>query len=145
MDVPRVGCKSTTGRLPRYSTSNAAGADIAAALGEDLRISPGERAAVPTGLYLELPAGYEGQVRPRSGLALKYGLTVLNSPGTIDSDYRGEVRVILVNLGSEPYVVRDGERIAQLVVAPVSRAEFVPKEELAESDRGSGGFGSTGD
>jgi dUTP pyrophosphatase len=144
MDVPRVGCRSITGRLPQYSTSASAGADVSAALEEDLVVQPGERAAVPTGLYLELPAGYEAQVRPRSGLALKHGLTVINSPGTIDADYRGEVRVILVNLGSEQYVVRDGDRIAQLVVAPVSRAEFLPQEQLGDTGRGSGGFGSTG-
>jgi dUTP pyrophosphatase len=130
--------------MPVYSTEDAAGADVAAALDEDLPILPGARVAVPTGLYLELPPGYEGQVRPRSGLALKHGLTVLNSPGTIDADYRGEVRVVLVNLGSETYVVRDGERIAQLVIAPVSRAEFVPRGQLPDSGRGSGGFGSTG-
>jgi dUTP pyrophosphatase len=144
MDVPQVGCKSTTGRLPSYSTSDAAGADIAAALEEDLVIPPGERAAVPTGLYLELPAGYEAQVRPRSGLALKHGLTVLNSPGTIDADYRGEIRVILVNLGAEQHVVQDGDRIAQLVIAPVCRAAFVVQGRLGESERGSRGFGSTG-
>jgi dUTP pyrophosphatase len=119
--------------------------DLLADLDGELTLSPLGRAAVPTGLILELPEGYEGQVRPRSGLALKSGLTCLNSPGTIDSDYRGEVRVILVNLSQEPVTLRRGDRIAQLVLSPVSRAEWVPVEgELSATPRGQGGFGSTG-
>lgn len=130
--------------LPEAATAGSAGADLRAAVGEDLVLAPGARALVPTGLVLELPEGYEGQVRPRSGLALRHGLTLLNSPGTIDSDYRGEVQVIVANLGQAPFVVRRGERIAQLVVARVERAEFVEVEELSPSARGGGGFGSSG-
>ena len=132
--------------LPAYETDGAAGLDLRAAVPEDrpLILPPGRRAAVPTGLVLELPDGHEGQVRPRSGLALKHGITCLNTPGTIDSDYRGEVKVILANLGSEPFEVKRGERIAQLVPAPVLRAHFTEVHELAETARGSGGFGSTG-
>ena len=132
--------------LPAYETDGAAGLDLRAAVPEDrpLILPPGRRAAVPTGLVLELPDGHEGQVRPRSGLALKHGITCLNTPGTIDSDYRGEVKVILANLGSEPFEVKRGERIAQLVPAPVLRAHFTEVHELAETERGSGGFGSTG-
>jgi dUTP pyrophosphatase len=107
-------------------------------------LAPGERALVPTGLVLEIPLGWEGQVRPRSGLALRHGVTLLNSPGTIDSDYRGEVGVVLVNLGAAPFTVRRGDRIAQLVVAPVAVARFAPAEELGDTTRGDGGFGSTG-
>lgn len=131
--------------LPAYHSDEAAGLDLAAAVGESetVTIAPGARALIPTGLTLELPAGFEAQVRPRSGLALKHGVTVLNSPGTIDSDYRGEVSVILINLGDAPFPVRRGERIAQLVVAPVTRAELVPAEALGATRRGSGGFGST--
>ncbi|WP_333794730.1 dUTP diphosphatase [Hyphomicrobium sp.] len=131
--------------LPAYHSEEAAGLDLAAAVGADepVTIAPGARALIPTGLTLELPAGFEAQVRPRSGLALKHGITVLNSPGTIDSDYRGEVSVILINLGDAPFAVRRGERIAQLVVAPVTRAELVPAEALGATRRGSGGFGST--
>ena len=128
--------------LPRYASEDAAGLDIAAA--EDLTLEPGQRHAVATGFAVEIPRGYEVQVRPRSGLAIKHGITCLNTPGTIDSDYRGEVKVILVNLGQEPFEVRRGERIAQLVPAPVLRADFVEVGELAETARGSGGFGSTG-
>ncbi len=130
--------------LPTYTTAQAAGADLCAAVAEPLTVAPGERVPVPTGLVLELPAGYEGQVRPRSGLALVSGLTVVNAPGTIDADYRGEVKVLLVNLGVEPVTVTRGQRIAQLVVAPVTRALFTAAEELSESGRGAGGFGSTG-
>jgi dUTP pyrophosphatase len=122
----------------------AAGADVVAALHTDLVLEPGERALVPTGFALEVPVGFEVQVRPRSGLALKHGVTLLNSPGTIDSDYRGPVGVILVNLGREPYTVKRGDRIAQLILAPVSRAAFAEHAQLAQSERGSGGFGSTG-
>jgi dUTP pyrophosphatase len=130
--------------LPEYRSSGAAGADLRARLSSDLVISPGERAAVPTGLFLEIPEGWEAQVRTRSGLALEKGLVCLNSPGTIDSDYRGEVKVILANLGSDDYRVKDGARIAQLVFARCGRAAFIPVEGLAESDRGRKGFGSTG-
>lgn len=128
--------------LPRYASEDAAGLDVAAA--EDLTLEPGQRHAVATGFAIEIPRGYEVQVRPRSGLAIKHGITCLNTPGTIDSDYRGEVKVILVNLGQERFEVRRGERIAQLVPAPVLRADFVEAGELAETARGSGGFGSTG-
>ena len=130
--------------LPAYATDGAAGLDLRAAVADETTLAPGERAAVPTGLVVELPAGHEGQVRPRSGLALRHGLTVANAPGTIDADYRGEVRVLLVNLGSEPVTIRRGDRIAQLVVAPVTRVEVVESDELADSQRGTGGFGSTG-
>ena len=130
--------------LPTYATPGSAGVDLAAALEAPLVLSPGARAAVPTGIALALPAGYEAQVRPRSGLALRSGIAVLNSPGTIDADYRGEIRVILANLGGEPVTIARGERIAQLVVAPVSRVAFTAVEALPESIRGAGGFGSTG-
>lgn len=130
--------------LPAYQTAGAAGADVCACLVEPLVMAPGSMAIVPTGLSFEIPAGYEVQVRPRSGLAAKHGVTVLNSPGTIDSDYRGEVKVILVNLGLENFVVSHGDRIAQLVVAPVEQANFQPAESLSHTERGQGGFGSTG-
>ena len=130
--------------LPAYMSEHAAGADLCAALAEDLTLLPGARALVPTGFAIALPAGYEAQVRPRSGLALRNGVTCLNSPGTIDADYRGPLCVILANLGSEPFVVRRGDRIAQLVVAPVSRASFDVVESLPETQRAHGGFGSTG-
>lgn len=130
--------------LPAYMTTGAAGADVVAAVASDLVLAPGARALVPTGFALEIPEGYEVQVRPRSGLAHKHGVTLLNTPGTIDSDYRGPVGVILVNLGDEPFVVRRGERIAQLVVAPVVQAAFGEVAALRVSVRGNGGFGSTG-
>jgi len=130
--------------LPGYKTAGAAGADLCAAVEDDLIIEPGKRVAVPTGLTVEIPGGFEGQVRPRSGLAIRHGLTVVNAPGTIDSDYRGELKVLMVNLGSEPATVARGERIAQLVIAPVTRAVFVESAELSSSERGDGGFGSTG-
>ena len=128
--------------LPKYATEDAAGLDIASA--EDLTLEPGARHAFATGFAIEIPPGYEVQVRPRSGLAIRHGITCLNTPGTIDSDYRGEVKVILINLGSEPFPVARGERIAQLVPAPVLRAHFSEETSLAETARGSGGFGSTG-
>ena len=128
--------------LPAYATEHAAGLDVVSA--EDLVLAPGERHAVATGLAIAIPHGYEVQVRPRSGLALKHGITCLNTPGTIDSDYRGEVKVILANLGSEPFEVRRGERIAQLVPAPVQRAAFREVDDLDSTERGAGGFGSTG-
>lgn len=130
--------------LPKYQSELAAGLDLLADLEAEVTLAPLERALVPTGLSLALPAGFEGQVRPRSGLAAKQGVTVLNSPGTIDADYRGEVQVILVNLGAEPFVVRRGERIAQLVVAPVTRVAVVEVEAVGGTRRGEGGFGSTG-
>jgi dUTP pyrophosphatase len=131
---------------PRQQTEGAAGVDLVAALppGETLSIEPGRRALVPTGLSIALPAGYEAQVRPRSGLAARHGVTVLNSPGTIDADYRGEIQVILINLGEAPFAIRRGDRIAQMVVAPVSAVEFNAVEMLDATKRGSGGFGSTG-
>lgn len=128
--------------LPVYASEGAAGLDITSA--EDLVLEPGMRHAVGTGFAIEIPPGFEVQVRPRSGLALKHGITCLNTPGTIDSDYRGEIKVILVNLGAEPFAVRRGERIAQLVPAPVLLAEVTEAEALGESARGAGGFGSTG-
>ena len=130
--------------LPSYATADAAGVDLAAAVAAPLTLAPGERRDVPTGIALALPAGWEGQVRPRSGLALRHGITVLNSPGTIDADYRGEIRVILANLGSAPVTIARGERIAQLVIAPVSRAEWQVVTDLPATGRGTGGFGSTG-
>jgi dUTP pyrophosphatase len=130
--------------LPEYETPGAAGMDIKACLDGDATIPPGGRLAVPTGLAFEIPASYEAQVRPRSGLAKKYGVTILNSPGTIDSDYRGEVSIILVNLGAEPWTVRHGDRIAQLVFAPLTQAALEETARLSDTERGSGGFGSTG-
>ena len=130
--------------VPSYSSAHASGADISALLTEDVTIPPGERATIPTGIRLQIPEGFEAQVRPRSGLAQRFGVTVLNSPGTIDADYRGEVRVILINLGSEPFTVCNGTRIAQMVFSPVIQAEFYPTESLSETERGEGGFGSTG-
>jgi dUTP pyrophosphatase len=131
---------------PAYQSADAAGVDLAAALGDgdDLIIAPGGRALVPCGFAMALPRGYEAQVRPRSGLAARYGVTVLNAPGTIDADYRGEVKVILVNHGEAPFTVRRGERIAQMVVAPVVQAQFAEEARLDETQRGGGGFGSTG-
>jgi dUTP pyrophosphatase len=128
--------------LPAYATEHSAGMDVVAA--ESLTLMPGSRHAVATGFAIAIPHGYEVQVRPRSGLALKYGITCLNTPGTIDSDYRGEVKIILANLGDQPFEVIRGERIAQLVPAPVVRARFTQKERLDDTDRGGGGFGSTG-
>lgn len=130
--------------LPSYATEHAAGMDLRANLEEPVTLKPLERTAIPTGLFLEIPAGYEAQVRPRSGLAFKNGITVLNSPGTIDADYRGEVKVILVNLSSQEFVVNDGERIAQMVIAKHEQAAWDEVQNLEESGRGAGGFGSTG-
>ena len=128
--------------LPAYATEHAAGMDVVAA--EDLTLAPGARHAVATGFAIAIPDGYEVQVRPRSGLALKHGITCLNTPGTIDADYRGEVKVILANLGTEPFAIRRGDRIAQFVPAPVQRARFTQVETLDDTARGTGGFGSTG-
>ncbi len=130
--------------LPSYETLASAGMDLRANLSSPITLQPMERALIPTGLFIELPIGYEAQVRPRSGLALKKGITCLNTPGTIDADYRGEIGVILANLSSEPFVVENGERIAQMIVAKHERAEWVEVEELSTTERGAGGFGSTG-
>ena len=132
--------------LPAYESAGAAGLDLRAALaeGEPLTLAPGQRMAVPTGVALQLPQGYEAQVRPRSGLALRHGVTVLNAPGTVDSDYRGEISAILVNLGQESFTIRRGDRIAQMIVAPVVQAKLREVEALDETARGAGGFGSTG-
>jgi dUTP pyrophosphatase len=132
--------------LPSYQSAHAAGLDLVAALpeGDPIELEPSDRALVPTGLVIELPDGYEAQVRPRSGLALKHGVTVLNSPGTIDADYRGEVRVLLINLGAETFLIQRGDRIAQLVVSPATRVEIIATEALGVTGRGEGGFGSTG-
>ncbi len=130
--------------LPAYATEHAAGMDLCAAVKEDVILAPGERKLIPTGLAIALPEGYEAQVRPRSGLALKNGLSVLNSPGTIDADYRGEVQVILANLGKEPFTITRGMRIAQMVVAAYARIAWQTVDKLPESERGEGGFGSTG-
>ena len=130
--------------LPAYATSLSAGMDIRANLTEPITLAPMQRCLVPTGLYIALPAGFEAQIRPRSGLALKKGITVLNSPGTIDADYRGEVCIILVNLSAEPFVIEDGERIAQMVIARHEQAVWQEAEGLDETERGAGGFGHTG-
>lgn len=130
--------------LPAYETEQSAGLDLAAAIDSPLSLAPGERAMVPTGLAIALPAGYEAQVRPRSGLAAKNGVTVLNTPGTVDADYRGEVKVILINLGDSPFEIERGMRIAQMVIAPVTQAAFTEVDALPETARGAGGFGSTG-
>ena len=132
--------------LPAYQTTHAAGLDLLAAVPADapLVLAPGKHSMVPTGLTIALPEGYEAQVRPRSGLAAKHGVTVLNAPGTVDADYRGEIAVLLINHGPEPFTIRRGERIAQMVIAPVARADFVSVTALSSTDRGAGGFGSTG-
>jgi dUTP pyrophosphatase len=132
--------------LPAYQSEHAAGLDLLAAIpeGSPLILSPGQRALVPTGVTIALPSGYEAQVRPRSGLATKHGITVLNAPGTVDADYRGEISVLLINHGEIPFPIRRGERIAQMVIASVARAELVPASSLSATKRGSGGFGSTG-
>lgn len=130
--------------LPAYASFGAAGMDIAAAVDADIVIAPGARHAVPTGLAMAVPEGHEVQIRPRSGLALRHGVTVANAPGTIDSDYRGEVRVVLINLGDSPVTITRGMRIAQMVLAPVTRAAVTPVDTLDDTDRGDGGFGSTG-
>lgn len=130
--------------LPEYQTPFSAGLDIRANLEESITVNPMSRAIIPTGLYVELPEGYEMQIRPRSGLAAKHGITVLNTPGTIDADYRGEIKVILANLSNEPFIIKNGERIAQMVVARYEQIEWQPTMQLNESERGAGGFGSTG-
>lgn len=130
--------------LPSYATLQSAGMDIRANLSEPVEIKPLERKLIPTGLYIALPDGYEAQMRPRSGLALKHGITLLNTPGTIDADYRGEIGVILANLSNEPFVVNDGERICQMIIASYQQVEWQPVEVLSETERGAGGFGHTG-
>jgi dUTP pyrophosphatase len=130
--------------LPSYATAQSAGMDLAAAISGDVVLAPGGRALIPAGFSVALPEGYEAQVRPRSGLALKHGVTVLNTPGTIDADYRGEVKVLLINLGSEPFTITRGMRIAQMVIARHERAEFVEQDSLSDTARGAGGHGSTG-
>jgi len=130
--------------LPAYATAQSAGLDLMAAVAAEVTLAPGARQLIPTGLAIALPAGFEAQVRPRSGLALKHGVTVLNSPGTIDADYRGEVQVLLINHGPAPFVIRRGDRIAQMVVAPVTQIAWNIVERLDETERGSGGYGSTG-
>ena len=130
--------------LPRYMTNGAAGMDLSADIVAPLELLPGKRALVPTGIAIEVPPGFEAQIRPRSGLALRHGVALLNSPGTIDSDYRGEIQVLMINLGDQPYTVRRGERIAQMIVAPVVRAELHAVDALADSRRGPGGWGHTG-
>jgi len=130
--------------LPSYETDHAAGMDVRAALDERVTIWPGNRALVPTGLKIELPVGYEAQIRPRSGLAIRDGITLVNSPGTIDADYRGEVKVIMINHGDQEFHINHGDRIAQMIIAPVTRVQMQAAEELNESERGEGGFGSTG-
>ncbi len=130
--------------LPQYETDHAAGMDVRAAVTEPVTLQPGERTLVPTGLRIALPPGFEAQIRPRSGLAIKHGLSLLNSPGTIDADYRGEIRIIIANFGQKPYTIERGDRIAQMIIAPVTRAEWDVVSELQDTKRGAGGFGSTG-
>ena len=130
--------------LPEYETPHAAGMDLRANIAAPITLNPLERALVPTGLFIELPVGYEAQIRPRSGLAIKHGISLVNAPGTIDSDYRGEIKAIVVNLSNAPFVISDGERICQMVVARHERVEWIETEQLAESVRGTGGFGHTG-
>jgi dUTP pyrophosphatase len=144
--VPKVLFRRlrASAHLPRYMTEGAAGMDLASASDVPITIAPGQRLGVPTGWAMELPVGHEAQVRPRSGLALRHGVTVVNAPGTIDSDYRGELIVLLVNLGQEAHVIAPGERVAQMVIAPVSRATIEEVTELSQSARGTGGFGHTG-
>lgn len=141
--VKRTNSRSTT-PLPVYMTSHSAGMDLYAELDHGMVLSPGCRALVPTGLAIALPDGYEAQIRPRSGLALKHGVTMLNSPGTIDADYRGEIGLIVINHGTEPFAINNGDRIAQMVIAPVIQAQLVEVGELDETARGEGGFGHTG-
>ena len=144
LKVKRLSAADADVPLPRYTSEEAAGLDLHAAVAEPVTLPPGGRAKIPTGLAMEIPPGHEGQVRPRSGLADKHGVTVLNAPGTIDSDFRGHVQVLLVNLGQEPFTIRRMERIAQLVIAPVARVSVAEVETLDATGRGSGGFGSSG-
>ena len=145
MNKIEVKCVAAKGAvIPSYKTEGAAGADVCALVTEPVTIASGSFAMIPTGLFFEIPQGYEIQVRPRSGLAAKNGVTVLNTPGTIDSDYRGEIKVILINLGASDFTVNSGDRIAQMVIAPVTQASFTLTDSLSETERGAGGFGSTG-
>lgn len=139
-----VKIRSLSGRIPEYETEGSAGMDIAAYLEENIIVEPGKRALVPTGLFIELPAGYEAQIRARSGLAIRKGIGLVNGIGTIDSDYRGEIKVPVINWGEEAFVIENGDRIAQMVIAEYVRAELVLSDELSETERGAGGFGSTG-
>ena len=144
-NIPVIYIKKKEGALlPKYESSGAAGMDIRAFITEEVAIPPMGRARIPTGLFLEIPPGFEAQIRPRSGLAARQGVTVLNAPGTIDSDYRGELEVILINLGSGPFTIKNGDRIAQMVISPLVRPEISEAEILSETERGTGGFGSTG-
>jgi dUTP pyrophosphatase len=140
--VREPGCEDLP--LPEYATPHSAGVDLRAAVPEEVILGPGERRLIPTGLRMALPDGYEAQVRPRSGLAARHGIGMVNSPGTIDADYRGEIQVLLINWGQEPFTIRRGDRIAQMVVAPVTRVEWSEADELPASERGAGGFGHTG-
>jgi len=142
LKIARV--RKSSNPIPAYQSEHAAGIDLMADIAAPIEMAPSERRAVPTGIAVEIPIGHEGQVRPRSGRAIKDGLTLVNSPGTIDADYRGEVKVLLVNLGEQPILINPGDRIAQLIIAPVVRAEIVEVDELAPTSRGSGGFGHTG-
>jgi len=144
MEEIKVIFKTDEGMVPEYQSEGASGADLKAAVSSDVIITPGEKKLIPTGLYLQIPIGYEAQVRPRSGLASRYGITVLNTPGTIDSDYRGEVKVLLINLGDKDFTIKRGDRIAQLVFMPIIIAHFVKKRAVSSTSRGRGGFGSTG-
>ncbi len=143
-NVPVKCFCETPDLLPFYATSGSAGADIFAAVENEETIAPGARKMIPSGLRIELPEGYEAQIRPRSGLAIKFGITLLNTPGTIDSDYRGEIKVIMINHGNEDFIIKRGDRIAQMIIAPVTRALFIRESSLNKTDRGDGGFGSTG-
>lgn len=134
----------SSSELPNYQTEHSAGMDLRANLTDAVTLQPGQRKLIPTGLFIELPEGYEAQIRPRSGLALKHGITVLNSPGTIDADYRGEIMVLLINLSEVAFVVEPSERIAQMIVSPYQQVRWQPTETLSETDRGAGGYGSTG-
>lgn len=142
VDIKIIASKEAV--VPCYKTAGAAGADVCALVEENVLLKKGQRTIIPTGLFFEIPQGYEIQVRPRSGLAAKNGVTVLNTPGTIDSDYRGELKVILINLGDEDFEIKSGDRIAQIIVAPVTIGNFIQCESISETERGAGGFGSTG-
>ena len=144
MEKVTVKIKSDSGIVPQYETEGAAGMDLRAFLEEPMTLEPGQRALVPTGLYIELPLGYEAQIRARSGLAIKKGIGLVNGIGTIDCDYRGEIKVALINWGQEPFVIQNGERIAQMVVAKYERVDWEVSAELSETERGAGGFGHTG-
>ena len=144
MQEIEVPCLAKPGLIPEYKSLGASGADLKADITGDLVLKPGTRSLVPTGMHIELPIGYEAQVRPRSGLAIQHGVTALNSPGTVDSDYRGEIKVILINLGEKDFIIKPGARIAQLIITPVVRALFKPMPELNTTPRNAGGFGSTG-